>query len=161
MDQASRCCARLAAIQVAEAQIADSIRNGNADVYIDTMIRNHPTITEVNLTADTLFLDIPPAAVDLLAQNGLTAGSYGPWFDDQTGENAGANLGTVLIASAVLSDETAYLITRTLVENAAALGEAHAAWRAFDPAAAFLPENTGIPLHPGAERYFREVGLMN
>lgn len=148
-------------IQVAEAQIADSIRNGNADVYIDTMIRNHPTITEVNLTAETVFLDIPPAALDLLAANGLTAGTYGPWFEDQTAANSGANLGTVLIANASLPEETAYLITQTLIENAAALGEAHAAWRAFDPAAAFLPENTGIPLHPGAERYFREAGLMN
>lgn len=148
-------------IQVAEAQIADSIRNGNADIYIDTMIRNHPTITEVNLTADTVFLDIPPAALDLLVENGLTSGTYGPWFDDQTGQNTGANLGTVLIASATLSDETAYLITQTLVENATALGEAHAAWRAFDPAAAFLPRNTGIPVHPGAERYYRDAGLMN
>lgn len=148
-------------IQLAEPQIADSIRNGNSDIYIDTMIRNHPTITEVNLTADTVFLDIPPAAMDLLEHNGLTGGTYGPWFDDQTASNIGANLGTVLIASSALSDETAYLITQTLVENAAVLGEAHAAWRSFDPAAAFLPANTGIPLHPGAERYYREAGLMN
>lgn len=148
-------------IQVAEAQIADSIRNGNADIYIDTMIKGHPTITEVNLTADIVFLDIPQKGLDALAANGLVPGSYGPWFDDQKAQNTGANLGTVLIANASLDDETAYLITKTLIENAAAMGEAHAAWKAFDPKTAFLPENTGIPLHPGAERYYREAGLMN
>ncbi|MCE5973832.1 TAXI family TRAP transporter solute-binding subunit [Sinirhodobacter sp. WL0062] len=148
-------------IQVAESQIADSIRNGNADIYVDTMIKGHPTITEVNLTADTVFLDIPQEGLDLLAANGLTPGKYGPWFDDQKAENTGANLGTVLIANASLSDDTAYLITKTLIENAAELGEAHAAWKAFDPKTAFLPENTGVPLHPGAERYYREIGLIN
>jgi len=95
-------------IQVAQGQIADSIRNGNADIYIDTMIKNHPTITEVNLTADMVYLDVPQEALDLLAENGLAPGKYGPWFEDQTEANTGANLGTVLIANASLDDDTAY-----------------------------------------------------
>lgn len=147
-------------IQVAEAQIADTIRNGNADIYIDTMIKGHPTITEVNLTADTVFLDIPKEALDLLAKNGLTPGKYGPWFEDQTGENTGANLGTVLIAAASLDEEKAYQITKALCENAETMAAAHAAWKSFKPENAFKPENTGIELHPGAVRYYRERGWM-
>ena len=42
-------------IQVDSAQIADQIRNGNADLYIDTMIKGHPTISEVSLTSDVEF----------------------------------------------------------------------------------------------------------
>lgn len=147
-------------IQVAEAQIADSLRNGNADIYVDTMIRGHPTITEVNLTADMVFLDIPQEAMDLLAENGLTPGEYGPWFDDQKGPNSGANLGTVLIASASLDEEKAYQITKTLVENAETMGDAHAAWKFFKPEDAWKPENVGIELHPGAIRYYKERGWM-
>ncbi|UUP15644.1 TAXI family TRAP transporter solute-binding subunit [Nitratireductor thuwali] len=147
-------------IQVAEAQIADSLRNGNADIYVDTMIRGHPTITEVNLTADMVFLDIPQEAMDLLAENGLTPGEYGPWFDDQKGPNSGANLGTVLIASASLDEEKAYQITKALVENAETMGDAHAAWKFFKPEDAWKPENVGIELHPGAIRYYKERGWM-
>jgi TRAP transporter TAXI family solute receptor len=147
-------------IQVAEAQIADTIRNGNADLYIDTMIKGHPTITEVNLTADTVFLDIPQEAMDLLAKQGLTPGKYGPWFEDQTGENTGANLGTVLIASASLDEEKAYQITKALCENAENMGAAHAAWKFFKPESAFKAENVGIELHPGAVRYYKERGWM-
>lgn len=147
-------------IQVAEAQIADTIRNGNADIYIDTMIKGHPTITEVNLTADTVFMDIPQEAMDALSRNGLTAGEYGPWFDDQTGKNIGANLGTVLIASASLDEEKAYQITKALVENAETLGNAHAAWKFFKPEDAWKAENVGIALHPGAIRYYKERGWM-
>ena len=147
-------------IQVDTPQIPDILRNGDADIYIDTIIRGHPTITEVTLTAGMRFLDIPQDAMDVLTANGLTAGTYGPWFDGQESANTGANLGTVLIANASLSEEAAYQITRTLIENAAAMGEAHAAWRAFNPETAWQPAQVGIPLHPGAERYYRERGWM-
>lgn len=147
-------------IQLAEAQIADSLRNGNADIYVDTMIKGHPTITEVNLTADMVFLDVPEQAMELLARNGLTPGSYGPWFDDQKDANTGANLGTVLIANASLDEEKAYQITKALVENAETLGNAHAAWTFFKPENAWKPENVGIDLHPGAIRYYKERGWM-
>ncbi|MEN8748299.1 TAXI family TRAP transporter solute-binding subunit [Marivita sp.] len=147
-------------IQVAQGQIADSIRNGNADIYVDTMIKNHPTITEVNLTADMVYLDVPQDAMDLLAANGLAPGKYGPWFEDQTEANAGANLGTVLIANASLDDDVAYEITKTLCENAEAMGKAHAAWSFFKPENAWKPANIGIELHPGAIRYYKEKGWM-
>lgn len=147
-------------IQVAQPQIPDAIRNGDADVYVDTMIKGHPTITEVNLTAETVFLDIPADALALLEKNGLTPGNYGPWFEDQTGPTVGANLGTVLIANASLDDDTAYQITKTLCENAEAMGKSHAAWSFFKPENAWKPENIGIELHPGAIRYYKERGWM-
>lgn len=147
-------------IQVDTGQIADQMRNGNADIYIDTMIKGHPTITEVALTVDVDFLDIPEEAVALLKENGLEIGEYGPWFDGQEAATTGANLGTVLIANASLDDEKAYQITKAIVENAEALKSSHGAWSQFDPTAAMLPENTGIPLHPGAQRYYEEAGLM-
>lgn len=147
-------------IQLDTPQIPDMLRNGGADIYIDTVINGHPTINEVSLTANVAFLDIPPEAAELLAANGLATGEYGPWFQGQDGATVGANLGTVLIAHASLDDETAYEITRVLIENAAAMGEAHAAWRAFEPESAWHPERVGIELHPGAARYYRERGWM-
>lgn len=148
-------------IQVGTGQIPDQMRNGNADIYIDTMIKGHPTITEVALTTDVVFLDVPEAAMDLLAQNGLIPGTYGPeWYKGQTAATAGANLGTVLIASANLDEETAYKITKAIIENAEQLKGSHGAWSRFDPTRAMLPENTGIELHPGAIRYYQEAGLM-
>ena len=146
--------------QVDTDQIADQMRNGAADIYIDTMIRGHPAITEVALTNDVTFLDLPEASTGLLEENGLTLGSYGPWFEGQDGETTGANLGTVLIANASLDEETAYQITKAIIENADQLKASHGAWAKFDPATAMLPENTGVPLHPGAQRYYEEAGLM-
>lgn len=147
-------------LQVGAGQIADQMRNGNADIYIDTMIKGHPTVTEVALTTEIAFLDIPEASTATLEANGLHLGDYGPWFDGQDDATRGADLGTVLIASKDLDEETAYQITKAIVENADALKASHAAWSRFDPTKAMLPETTGIPLHPGAIRYYTEAGLM-
>jgi uncharacterized protein len=147
-------------VQVDTAQIADQLRNGNADIYVDTMIKGHPTISEVSLTANVAFLDLPQVTQDFLSENGLTIGTYGPWFEGQDEPTVGANLGTVLIAHATVDEETAYQITKALVENVEALKSSNAAWAEFDPSTAMLIEQTGIPLHPGAERYYREAGMM-
>ena len=147
-------------LQVATAQIPDILRNGDADIYIDTVIKGHPTITEVSLTANVTFLDIPQVALDVLQKNGLVPGKYGPWFKGQDGPTTGANLGTVLIANKSLDDEKAYQITKTLIENAATLAKAHAAWAHFDPEKAWTKAATGVELHPGAARYYRERGWM-
>lgn len=147
-------------IQVGAPQIPDILRNGNADVYIDTVIKGHPTISEVSLTANVKFLDLPEAALDLLDKNGLRPGEYGPWFKGQDGPNKGANLGTVLIADASLDEDAAYQITKALIENADKLASAHAAWKQFKPEEAWKPESTGIELHPGAIRYYKERGWM-
>lgn len=147
-------------IQVGAGQIADQFRNGNADIYIDTMLKGHPTITEVALTVPVKFLDLPPEMAAVGAAQGLTIGSYGPWFEGQSDSNTGANLGTVLIANANMDDETAYQITKALIANADSLKRSHGAWSRFDPSLAWTKSNTGVPLHPGAERFYREIGLI-
>lgn len=147
-------------IQVDAGQIADQLRSGSADIYIDTIIKGHPTITEVALTTPIQFLDLPPEAQTVMGENGLKIGDYGPWFEGQTAPSVGANIGTVLIANASMDEEAAYQITKALIENADRLKESQAAWANFDPKKAMDLSNTGIALHPGAIRYFKEAGLM-
>jgi hypothetical protein len=62
-----------------------------------------------------------------------------------------------LAVRADLPEEDVYLLTKTLYENLPFLHAIHQATRAMDleRALAGLP----MPLHPGAERYFREAGL--
>lgn len=148
-------------IQVAVSQIPGVIRDGKADIYFDTIIPRHPTITEVNLTGNVRFVDLPKESLALLQKNGLGVGKYGPWFKGQNGKkHTGANLGTVLIASTKMSNDLAYKITKTLCENAKKMGEAHAAWKRFKPENAWKTASTGIALHPGAAKYYKERGWM-
>ena len=64
----------------------------------------------------------------------------------------------LLVASTDLDEETVYKITKTIYENLPFLNNIHAATKAMDinKAIAGMP----MPLHPGAVKYFREVGIV-
>ena len=48
-----------------------------------------------------------------------------------------------------------------MADNKDALGQANAALKLFKPEEAWRPEKVGgIPLHPGAEKYYKEKGWM-
>lgn len=66
----------------------------------------------------------------------------------------GANM---VIVDAELSDDVVYLITKTLFENIDVIRNSHPAAVGVSVETAI---DTPIPLHPGAERYFREVGVI-
>ena len=59
-----------------------------------------------------------------------------------------------------LPEPVAYTITKTVLDNKEALVRGHAGLAEFDPKSAWRPEKVGIPLHPGAERAYREKGWM-
>ena len=148
-------------IQVAANQIPAIIKDGRADLYFEVAIPRHPTVTEVTTTNAMRFLSFPPKALKALAAHGLrTAAVPGKWFKGIKGKVLAVDLGTVLIAHKDMSDSLAYTITKTLAENKKAMGKAHAAWRFFKPKNGGKPASVGVPLHPGAAKYFKEKGWL-
>ena len=146
-------------IQVDTAQTPAIMRDGRADILIDTILRGHPMITEVALTADVSFLDMSPKALDALAGVGVKPSQFPEWFKGQTGPVKSGDFGTVLIAHKDLPDDVAYQITKTVIEKMPEMAKDYPAWSNFKAEEAGKIENTGIPLHPGAARYFKERGF--
>lgn len=64
----------------------------------------------------------------------------------------------ILVTSSDVDEELVYQMTKHLFENIPALVAAHNAASAIDPETA--AQNLPAPLHPGAERYFKEAGLL-
>ncbi|WP_102960562.1 TAXI family TRAP transporter solute-binding subunit [Mangrovicella endophytica] len=64
----------------------------------------------------------------------------------------------ILVTSSAVSDDLAYQMTKQLFEHVDVLKAAHNAANAIDPKTA--AKNLPVPLHPGAERYYREAGLL-
>jgi TRAP transporter TAXI family solute receptor len=147
-------------IQVDAAQTTSMLRDGRADLYFESAPKGHPAVTEVTLTVDMRFMDYPPKSLDLLKRHGLKAVAMPPVFKGQNGPTQTVDLGTSIIAHKSLPDDVAYLVTKTVVENKAELLKAHQAFADFVPEEAWKPENNGIPLHPGAEKYYRERGWL-
>ena len=65
---------------------------------------------------------------------------------------------TLVVAGTELSEEAAYQIVKTVFEHKEELENINHAYKqtTLEHAA-----DTFVPLHPGAERYYREVGLLN
>ncbi|MGN6304357.1 MAG: TAXI family TRAP transporter solute-binding subunit [Mesorhizobium sp.] len=79
-------------------------------------------------------------------------------YEGQDEDVQTAAVGNFLVSHSGVSDETAYQMTKLLFENLDKLAAAHAAAKGIDPAKAI--EGMPIPLHPGAERYYKEKGLI-
>jgi len=60
--------------------------------------------------------------------------------------------------NASLPEQTAYEVTTALNENTETLGQVHTKGKELSLKTALL--SVSIPLHPGAERYYREKGLI-
>ena len=70
----------------------------------------------------------------------------------------GMNVGNMhLITRASLDEETVYAFTKALYENRAEVVKKHPAGRAINPKNVI--RDTGTPFHPGAIRYFKEIGI--
>ncbi len=147
-------------IQVDAAQTTSMLREGRADLYFETAARGHPAVTEVTITTPMRFIDLPEKSLKVMADRGLRPTAMPEFFKGQKGPTKSVDLGTQIIAHKDVPDNIAYIVTKTIVENKDKLVERHQAWSEFRPDEAWKPENTVIPLHPGAAKYYRERGWI-
>ncbi len=76
----------------------------------------------------------------------------------QSGDVFALSMDTILLVTADMPEDVAYRLTRTLIQQRARLAQIHASLAAYDPRTAW--RDTAVPLHPGAERAYREAGVM-
>ena len=69
-----------------------------------------------------------------------------------------ASVQNYLVTHEGVSDDAAYGVTKVLWTHLDALTAAHPAAKAIDLTRAI--EGMPVPLHPGAEKYYKEVGLI-
>jgi hypothetical protein len=63
-----------------------------------------------------------------------------------------------VLTGADVSDDVVYQLTKTMYENKDALGEAFGAFRRFKPD--MMVQENPVPYHPGAVKFYKEVGQM-
>ncbi len=141
---------------------AAALVEGKADVWVQPAAVGHPKVQEIAYTHDVEWCTITDEAMQKMVDLGyqravLPAGS----FDDMTGDMTVPGATTVLIVNKDMPEDLAYGLTKQLIENAEALKSQNKALSPFDPKIAWKPENVGgVPLHPGAERAYRDAGMM-
>jgi TRAP transporter TAXI family solute receptor len=119
------------------------------------------SITQACASQDIRFLQFDEVAKDRLVadypffeRKTIPANTY----KGQTDAFQCLNVGSmILVTGASVSDDMVYQFTKTLYEHAPEVVEKHPAGRAINPMNAVL--DTGTPFHPGAVRYYKEIGI--
>ncbi|MDA8019099.1 MAG: TAXI family TRAP transporter solute-binding subunit [Thermoanaerobaculia bacterium] len=119
------------------------------------------SITQASTSMDVRFVPFDPEIKQSLIETypffhpaTIPSGTYRN--QDQSFE--GMNVGSMhLITSASVDDDVIYQVTKTLYEQRAAVVERHPAGKAIQPGN--VVRDTGTPFHPGAERFYREIGI--
>jgi TRAP transporter TAXI family solute receptor len=141
--------------------IIDAFKDGRADILFAVVTPKHPSVSEIVSSVDVEFLGLDADTTKALLPLGYTAATMPPeTFKGQSKPVSTVGFPTVLITNKDLPEPIAYTVTRTVLENKDALVRGHGGLAEFDPQTAWRPEKVGIPLHPGAERAYREKGWM-
>ena len=119
------------------------------------------SITQASASQDIHFIPFDDDAKQQLVDEYLffnpatiPAGTY----RGQTEPFEGLDVGSMhLIASAAADEEFVYNVTKTLYEQRERVVEKHAAGRAINPNN--VVRDTGTEFHPGAVRFYREIGI--
>ena len=141
------------------------MRDGQADVFIHNIGYRQPDVMELALGGKVKFIALGEEQMQMLAdQYGLQPGLAveAGEFEGVTEDVPSVGYPTGVIANASMEDDLAYAIVKAVCEHPDRIREAHASLATFDPAkAGEALRNGGIPMHPGAQRYFEEAGLAN
>jgi uncharacterized protein len=135
------------------------IKNRQLDATLQSVGLGAASIRDLASSVPIVILPIPE---DVIAKIGdpayiakaIPAGTY----QGQDQEVPTAAVINFLVTHSDVSDETAYQMTKLLHESKDQLVAAHAAAKEIEPAKAV--EGMPVPLHPGAERYYKETGLI-
>ena len=119
------------------------------------------SITQASASQDVHFIPFGASEKERLFQDYpffSAANIPADTYRGQTEAFEGMNVGSMhLVTRAGLDEETVYRFTRILYENRADVVRKHPAGKAIQPGNVI--RDTGTPFHPGAIRYYREIGI--
>lgn len=140
------------------AESAELIKNRQLQATLQSSGLGVAFIQDLSATHDITIVSIPE---DVIASIGepyvpavIPAGTY-PGIDEDIPTAA---VGNMLISHEGVSEETAYQMTKLMFDNLDRMRSSHGAAEGITPEGAL--DGLPIPLHPGAERYYREIGLI-
>lgn len=140
---------------------AEGIQNGTLDGCFITAGVPNSALQELAFTAGLVLIPVDGEEADEICekysyytQTIIPAGTYKGTDVD----TPALSIKATLAVNASLDEETVYNMTKTLFENVSDLALGHAKGKEVSSTAAVT--GVSVPFHPGAEKYFRELGLI-
>lgn len=150
------------ATELPPAEQSLALCDNNVDAIIYTVGHPSGAIQEATTACDTVLVNVDNDAIRALVEERpyyrmatIPGGMYRGTAEDVTTFGVGATF----VSSDAVSEEVGYQVVRAIFENLDQFTALHPALANLDPAE-MASDGLSAPLHPGAERYFREAGLI-
>jgi uncharacterized protein len=150
------------ASELKSAEQAQALADNNIDAIVFTVGHPSGSIQEATTTVDAKLIPVSGTEVDQLVDSNpyyskatIPGGMYRG--TDKDVETFGVK--ATLVSSTAVPDEVIYAVTKAVFENFEDFKKLHPAFANLEKEA-MVTEALSAPLHPGAERYYKEAGLM-
>jgi TRAP transporter TAXI family solute receptor len=135
------------------------IKNRQLDATLQSSGLGMAAFRDLAATMPVRFIPVPAEVVEKIGSAAYQAGEIpANTYEGQTQAVPTAAIANIFVTQSGVSDELAYEMTKLMFTNLDRLISAHAAAKGIKPETA--AKNLPIPLHPGAERYYEEVGAL-
>ena len=140
------------------AESVELIKNRQLDATLQSAGLGVASIRDLAASIPITVVSVPAAIAEKLGAPFKAAEIPAGTYDGQDKAVPTLAITNILVTSSDVSDELAYQMTKQLFEHLPDLVAAHNAAKGIDPKTA--AKNLPVPLHPGAERYYKEAGLL-
>lgn len=142
--------------------LAAMVKDGKLDMILDHTSVQSSTMTEIAMTCDVHFTQWSDETLDWFCEQGFERITIpAESWKGQTEEIINAGTPDCIYVAKDMPDEVAYQLAKGMCEQREYLVSQYASIEPFDPETCWKPEKVGsVPLHPGAEKYFKEAGYM-
>lgn len=142
------------------AESSNMLSDGSLDGFSLSTIVPSPPIVESSIGKNLVLLDMNPQIMLNMAQKyGYSLETIpGGVYDFRAKDYSTISTKTILGAFTELDEDTAYAIARSIVENIDYMRNVHSALKDITPES--LSSEFSVKLHPGALKYYREIGVV-
>jgi TRAP transporter TAXI family solute receptor len=147
---------------VSYTDLVTQYRDRNVDILVPNLAVPGAAIQEASLGRKMRILPMDDDLLKFLEGVGLSRGKI-PKGTYKDVVNNDQDIPTIAMANTIVANaktppDAIYDFTKILLSNVDAVRKVHPAFKEFDPKDAVRLAN--VPLHPGAEKAYREVGLL-
>ena len=150
------------ASELKSAEQSQALADNNVDAIVFTVGHPNGSIQEATTTLDARLIPVSGPEVDQLVESNpyyskatIPGGMYRG--TDQDVETFGVM--ATFVSSAAVPDEVVYAVTKAVFENFEDFKKLHPAFANLEKED-MVSQALSAPLHPGAEKYYKEAGLM-
>ncbi|MEE3359440.1 MAG: TAXI family TRAP transporter solute-binding subunit [Pseudomonadota bacterium] len=150
------------ASELQAAEQSQALCDNNIDAMVYTVGHPSGSIQEATTACDAVLVNVTGAAVDqLVADNPFyrTATIPGGMYRGNDADTNTFGVGATLVTSADVPEDVVYNLVKSVFTDIDAFRGLHPAFANLDPKQ-MANDGLSAPLHPGAEKFYREAGLI-